>query len=195
MKVSLRHRRQILDDILSVDEAMVEYERFDGSMTEPVRQLSLERGDSAAALLVDRSRQVVILVEQFRYPAWSKDEQSGWLVEAVAGMVERGESPEVAVLREIEEEAGYRLDEVTHIATFFPSPGGSSERIFLYVGFVDGAQRIDGGGGVAGESEETRVVEISMSDVAGRLSRGELHDAKTVIGLQWLIARDRDSNQ
>lgn len=186
VEVDLRQRRRVFDDVLKIDEAVLRYEFFDGAMSEPVRRLSLERGDSVAALLVDRDRESVILIEQFRYPAWTKG--GGWLTEAIAGTVDPGETPEQAVRREVEEEAGYRIDALTHVFTFFVSPGGTSERVFLYCAFVTNSQRLGPGGGVTTEHEDIRVLEIPLADVGARLASGDFVDAKTLIGLQWLLS-------
>jgi len=192
MKVNLQERRHVFVDVFDIEEAVLQYELYDGSMSEPVRRLSLERGDSAAAILFDRARGSVILVEQFRYPAWSKG--GGWLIETIAGVVDPGESPELAVLREIEEESGYRVDAVTHVSTFFLSPGGSSERVFLYCALVDSSQRVDSGGGLDSENEDIRVLEIPTAELRHRLARGDFADAKTLIGLQWLLTQiDEDA--
>lgn len=187
MKVNIQKRRQVFVDVFEIEEAVIQYERYDGSMSGPVRRLSLERGDSVAAVLFDRAQGTVIVVEQFRYPAWSKS--GGWLIEAIAGTIDHDESPELAVCREIEEEAGYRVDTVTHVSTFFLSPGGSSERVFLYCAFVDSSQRVHSGGGVDTEDEDIRVIEIPVAELRHRLARGEFVDAKTLVGLQWLLTR------
>jgi ADP-ribose pyrophosphatase len=186
LKVEIEQRRLVFEDVFEVEEAVLRYERSDGAMSAPVRRLSVERGDSVAAVLVDRVRATVILAEQFRYPAWAKG--GGWLIETIAGMVDPGESPEQALRREVEEEAGYRIDALTHLSTFFLSPGGSSERIFLYCAFVENSQRVGSGGGMASEHEDIRLLEIPLAELGARLARGDFADAKTLIGLQWLDA-------
>ena len=187
VRVDIKRHRLVFDDFLRVEEVVLRYERYDGAMSEPVRRLSVERDDSVAAVLVERARGTVILVEQFRYPALCKG--GGWLIEAIAGAIDPGESPEQAVRREVEEEAGYRIDALTHVSTFFVSPGGSSERVFLYCAFVESADRLGPGGGVASEHEDLRVLEIPLVDLRGRLNSDEFVDAKTLVGLQWLLAR------
>ncbi len=141
---------------------------------------------------MDRARETVILVEQFRYPAWTRG--GGWLVETIAGTVDPGESPEQAVRREVEEEAGYRIGALTHVSTFFLSPGGSSERVFLYCAFVTRSQRLGSGGGASPEHEDIRVLEVPLAEVGSRLTSGDFVDAKTLIGLQWLLARSREGS-
>lgn len=185
--VQIEQRRVILDDFFKVEEAVVRYRRFDGEVSEPVRRLSLERGDSVAALLLDVARQRVVLVEQFKYPTLA--EGSGWIVETVAGMIDGGEDAETAVRREVQEEVGYTPLRLEPVATFYVSPGGSSERVFLYIAEVSESAKTGTGGGLAGEGEDIRTREYSLVEAFAALDAGAFCDAKTIIAIQWLRRR------
>jgi nudix-type nucleoside diphosphatase (YffH/AdpP family) len=187
LRVDVRSRRRLLDDFFKVDEAQVSFERFDGSMTPPVRRLVFERGDSVAAVVFDRDAERLLLTEQFRFPTLEKG--PGWLLEIIAGMIDAGEQPEESLKREIEEELGYRAHRIEHIAAFYVSPGGSSERIWLYYAEIGAADRVSAGGGLAREQEDIRVVWISLDEASAALKDGKIADAKTLIGLQWFQAR------
>src|SRR4249920_2263526 len=186
-KVDVRSRRRLLDDFFKVDEAEVSFERFDGSMTPPVRRLVFERGDSVAAVVFDRDSERLLLTEQFRFPTLEKG--PGWLLEIIAGMIDAGEQPEESLKREIEEELGYRAHRIEHISTFYVSPGGSSERIWLYYAEIAAADRVSAGGGLAHEQEDIRVVWIPPDEASAALKDGRIADAKSLIGLQWFQAR------
>ena len=183
-RVEVISRKRVLDDFFKVDEARLRFERYDGTMSEVVRRLNLERGDAAAALLVDVGRRTIHLVEQFMYPTLEK--AGGWIDTVVAGMIDAGETPEQAIRREILEEAGFEAQRVEPIASFFVSPGGSSERIFLFCALVSEAARRSAGGGLASENEDIRVVEWRLDDFLARLEAGGLQDAKTIIAGYWL---------
>jgi nudix-type nucleoside diphosphatase (YffH/AdpP family) len=186
-KVDVQNRRRLLDDFFKVDEAEVSFERFDGSMTPPVRRLVFERGDSVAAVVFDHDAQQLLLTEQFRFPTFEKG--PGWLIEIIAGMIEAGEQPEASMRREIEEELGYRADRIEHVATFYVSPGGSSERIWVYYAEVGAVGHVSAGGGLPGEHEDIRVISISPEEARAALKDGNIADAKTIIGLQWFLTR------
>jgi ADP-ribose pyrophosphatase len=177
--------RRILDDFFQVDESYVRFQRFDRSMAGPVRCLRFVRRDSAAAVMFNRQSQEVILVQQFRYPATAAG--AGWGIELVAGSIDPGETPEAGVRREIAEETGYQVDVVTPITTFFLSPGGSTERTFLFYTEVVDSDQLSTSGGLAGDNEDVRIVRVPVDQVAQLLDDGELADAKTIIGLRWLL--------
>jgi ADP-ribose pyrophosphatase len=160
-------------------------------MSSPVRRLSFERGDSVAAVVWRRDSDELLFTEQFRFPTLEKG--PGWLLEVIAGIIDPGETAEAAIRREIDEELGYRIDRVELIATFFLSPGGSSERIFLYFVDTTGASRMSAGGGVAGQHEDIRVVTMSRDTAREALNDGRFSDAKTIVGLQWFFNRGERS--
>ena len=169
-----------------VEEITLRHERFDGELTDPIERICLDRGDSTAAVIHDVKADRLILVEQFRFPAYDKG--PGWLLELPAGAVMPDEQADPArtMRRELREEIGYDVADLRHINTFYPSPGGSSERIHLYYARVSPAQQVGDGGGVSDEGEYIRRVALPVSEALERLERGEILDGKTLIGLQWL---------
>jgi nudix-type nucleoside diphosphatase (YffH/AdpP family) len=183
-KVEIQHKRLIFDDKFQIQEAKVSFQLYDGQMSNPVRRLVFERGDAAAALLFNYDSQKVLLIEQFRYPTYERG--PSWIQEVVAGVIKPDESPEEAIRREVEEEVGYRVQQLTPIATFYVSPGGTSERIFLFYAEVGDNDRISDGGGLVAENEDIRLVEYTRSDLVQALTSGQIQDAKTIIAVQWL---------
>jgi nudix-type nucleoside diphosphatase (YffH/AdpP family) len=176
----------ILDDFFKVEEVWFRRRNRHGELSDLQRSLCLERGDSVAVLLhnVDTGR--VILVDQFRYPAHA---DGGWIIETVAGMLGKDEAPEDAVRREALEETGYQLDDPQHLATFYTSPGGSSERIYLYFSEVTNASRVGAGGGLPEEGEEIYLREFTERGLADAMAAGEFKDVKTLVAVQWFLGR------
>lgn len=184
-RVVIHEKRRIFDGFFKLDEADVSFERFDGRMSKPVKRLSVERGDSVAAVIYNRDSRRAILVEQFKYPTY--EQGPGWIMETVAGISESGETPEAALRREVLEEVGYEIETLEQIATFYLSPGGSSERVFLYYAGVTAAGKVAPGGGVAGEEEDIRTIELSREELDTLVASGDVHDAKTLVGIHWLL--------
>jgi ADP-ribose pyrophosphatase len=170
--------------IFRVVAATLKFELYNGEMSEALVRLNLERGDSAAALVHDVPNDSLVMVEQFRYPACQNG--PGWLTEIVAGTVEDGDTPMHSMRREIWEEAGYRVQTLQHIGTFYMSPGGSSERIHLYYSAVDQSDGEGKGGGEPSEGEDLLVKTVPVDEALAQLAGGVIVDAKTAIALQWL---------
>lgn len=183
-KIAIQHKQLVFDDDFKIQEANLRFQRYNGQMSNLVRRLVFERGDAAAALLFNYDTQKVLLIEQFRYPTYEKG--PGWIQEVVAGVIKSDENPEDAIRREIEEEVGYRVQQLAPIATFYVSPGGTSERIFLYYAEVGDGDRVSDGGGLTAENEDIRLIAYSRSEILAALTTGQIQDAKTLIAIQWL---------
>jgi ADP-ribose pyrophosphatase len=155
-------------------------------MSDELVRISLNRGDSAAVVMVDPAAGTVILTEQFRYPTYGRT--SGWILEIPAGTVEDDEAhdPAQTLRREVMEEIGYTVRQVRHVYTFYVSPGGTSERILLYYAQVSPKDQTSRGGGLISEGEDIRILRLPVDAALSKLTAGEITDAKTIIGLQWL---------
>ncbi len=181
-KVEVSEERLAYDDFFKITAGRFKFEKFDGEMSEEVRRLCLDRGDAVAVVLFNRQTSKLVLIEQFRYPVYrALHGENGWLCELVAGVVEAGETPKEVVAREVMEEAGYRIKNVKLLSTVFPSPGGTSERVYIF--YAEVAGRENAGGGLASEHEDIRVMEMPVSKVYTMLKKGRIEDAKTMIGL------------
>lgn len=182
--------------LFRIVRATLRYRRFDGELSALVQRINFERGDSVGVLLFEPRAEAVILVRQFRYPVYAGLEpearagagaQRAWLLEIVAGMQDSGRTVREVAHRELLEEAGYELQgSLQPIATIYASPGGTSERIHIFLAEVKGGSSIGLGGGAASEGEDTQVVVLSLAEAMAMVVRGEIQDAKTVVALQHL---------
>ncbi|MEW2384842.1 NUDIX hydrolase [Micromonospora sp. NPDC047707] len=176
--------------IFTIREAELRYRTYgadrslSGDWSRAVTLVNADRGDSVAAVVVDTTRDELVLVEQFRFPTLGHG--SGWLVELVAGMVDADEAPETAIRREIQEEIGYDVCALERIATFYPSPGGSSERVILFYAEIDDSLQVNEGGGRADEAENIARRAVPLGDLPALIDSGTIQDAKTLAGLLWL---------
>lgn len=193
-RAEIRAQRRLFDDFFKIDELVVTHERFDGTMSHAERKLVFERGDAAALLLLNTDRNAVVLVEQFRAPVLVGRRHAdpattdGWSTEAIAGMIDPGEAPETAIIREAMEEVGYVVRAPELISTYFVSPGGASERVFLYFAEVRDADRTGPGGGVDAD-EDIRIIELPVDALFARLAAAAFDDPKLMIAAYWLQAR------
>ncbi len=167
-----------------IEAYRLRHRRFEGGWTDVMTRELFERGQAAVVLPYDAVRDRVVLIEQFRIGAYAAG-LGPWLIEAVAGIVEPGETPQAVVHREALEEAGCRITALETIGRVLPSPGGSSEILHLFCGRVDS----EGVGGVHGldhEHEDIRTFALPLEDALARLARGEILNANAVMTLQWL---------
>lgn len=158
-----------------------ELRRRNGEWQTQLRE-TYDRGDGAAVLLCDRATREVILIRQFRYPAFYRGE-APYLIEACAGKLE-GDDPETCARKEALEETGYRVGELVRAFDCFMSPGAVTERLTMYVGFV-GAAPESNGGGLVDEGEDIEVVRLPFAEALRQVGTGEIADAKTVMLLQY----------
>lgn len=165
--------------------ARLRHEKFDGTMSAEVERLVFERGNSVGVLLYDAGEDTVLLTKQFRYPAYIHD-GPGWLIEIVAGVQDKGRDMITVAHSELVEEIGYQIDKLQFLCHFYLSPGGASERMNLYLGYLHHAERVNEGGGMASEHEDIQLVRLTLPDALDMIQRGEICDAKTIIALQQL---------
>jgi nudix-type nucleoside diphosphatase (YffH/AdpP family) len=171
-----------------VNEAKLKHEQYGGAMSSELTRLNFERGDSVAILMHNPDDDTIVLTEQFRYSTYKpeNEKETGWILEIPAGTVEKGETAEDTVRREVKEEVGYEVEEVRHLSTFYVSPGWTSERIMLYYASVNPKNQTGKGGGVISEGEDIRVMLVKVNEALAKIDTGEIKDAKSIIALQWL---------
>lgn len=148
------------------------------------------RPDSTAILLHDPERKTVLLTEQDRLPVFLKEKSNSKILEACAGLIDEGELPEHTVIREVEEETGYRISQIKKIAQAYSSPAAFSELIHYFIGEYSPDLKVNDGGGLKEEGEEIETIELSFSEARKLLQDGKIHDAKTIILLQYAVIND-----
>ncbi|HTC04389.1 MAG TPA: NUDIX domain-containing protein [Xanthobacteraceae bacterium] len=189
-KVVISGKKRVFDSFFKIDEFSVSHEQLDGTMSADQRRLVFERGDSVAVLLLNLDSRNAVLVRQFKLPALigrRRDFEAttdGWITEAIAGMINENETPEATAIRETMEETGYQIHNPRLIAKFFSSPGGTSERIFLYFAEVRDSDRSGPGGGL--EDEDIEVLQIPLGELFRQLRIGSIEDPKLIIAGYWL---------
>lgn len=162
----------------------LQHRAFGGGWVEPQVREIFERGDAVGVLPYDPVADKLVLIEQFR-PGAIRGDQSPWMLELVAGIVEPGESDEEVAHREAMEEAGCELGVLEPIATLLPSAGACTEQVRLFCGRVSAAVA----GGVHGleeEGEDILVHSVPVADAFELLARNRIPNGHTLISLQWL---------
>jgi len=185
MYFHINDERPLYRGFFRLDAYTVEHECFDGGKQTIVRE-HLERGDAVAVLLYDPVRDAVLLIEQFRIgPAVRRDvaRDDAWLIEIVAGMLDENEDPETCARRECVEEAGYEPETLQPLGHYYATPGGSSERIYLYLGEVDADKPCGSGGGLDEEHEDIRTRWVSRKQAMEWMHEGRINSAPPMLAL------------
>jgi ADP-ribose pyrophosphatase len=162
----------------------IQHRRFAGDWSDPLVREVFERGDAVAVLPYDPITDSLVMIEQFR-PGAMRGDDSPWMLELIAGVVEDGENDEDVAHREAMEEAACELSELAPIATVFPSAGACSEQVRLFCGRVSSAA-IGGLHGLQEEGEDILVHSVSREDALQMLADDQIPNGHTLIALQWL---------
>ncbi len=167
------------------------YERYDKKWSKKIEREVFERGDAVSVLLYDPEKDSIVMVEQFRAGA-TRHPKGPWTLEIVAGTLEKHESPEECVVREVEEEAGFKLkNPLIRISDYLVSPGGSTERMWLFFTEVN-SENIGGIYGLEESGENTKVVVLKREEAMKMIEVGEIFVATAILSLYWLQNRLRN---
>lgn len=143
-----------------------------------------DRGNGAVILLYNAAKKTVVLTRQFRLPTYLNGNISGMVIEACAGLLD-SENPEECIIRETEEETGYRLSAVKKVFQSYMSPGSVTEILHFFIGEYQSEMKVSDGGGVADEHENIEVLEYPFDIAYQMIFSGEIIDAKTIMLLQY----------
>jgi nudix-type nucleoside diphosphatase (YffH/AdpP family) len=162
-----------------LDRYTIAYTRRDGASATLLREVH-DHGHGASVLPYDARRGTVLLVRQFRLPAYLTDGGDGFLIEACAGLLD-GDDPAICAQREAEEELGFNIAKLRHVITVYATPGSVTERIALFLADYDHEARIGDGGGHIHEGEDIEVLEMAFDEMRRMVKDGRINDAKTVM--------------
>ncbi|MFI8480503.1 NUDIX domain-containing protein [Pseudomonas sp. NPDC078700] len=182
--VEILEREACFRGFYSLDRLHLRHRQFSGEMGPVLSREVFLRHDAVCVLPYDPQRDVVVLIEQFRVGAMHKS-ANPWLLELVAGLIDKDEEPEEVAHREAMEEAGLKLGALWPVTQYYPSPGGSNERVHLFVGRCD-SEGVGGVFGLAEEGEDIQVHVWPLEDALDAVKDGRIDNAASIIALQWL---------
>ncbi len=162
----------------------LQYRAFDGGWVEPQVREIFERGDAVGVLPYCPQSDSVVMIEQFR-PGAMRGEDSPWMLEVIAGVVEEGEEDRDVVHREAMEEAGCEVLDLEQIATVIPSAGACTEEVRLFCGRLSSAA-VGGVRGVPEEGENILVHSVPVAEAFRLLDENRIPNGHTLISLLWL---------
>jgi ADP-ribose pyrophosphatase len=182
--VRILEDQEVFSGHFKVRRLRLQHRCFGGGWSEPQVREMFERGDAVGVLPYDPVTDRLVLIEQFR-PGAIRGEDSPWMLELIAGVVEPGESDEEVAHREAMEEADCELAELQAIATVLPSAGACSEQVRLFCGRVS-RTALGGIHGLEEEGEDILVHSVTRADALDLLAQNRIPNGHTLIALQWL---------
>ena len=181
--------KNIIYNSLSNDWATlnrIDYDfRFNDGSWKRLSRESYDRGNGTSILLYNKEKGTVILTKQFRMPAYANDKNDGMSIEVCAGALDKNEEPEVCIIREVEEEVGYKIEKATKVFESYMSPGAVTEKMYSFIAEYTEDMKLNDGGGVESEDEEIEVMELPFQEAVKMMFNGEIKDAKTIMLLQY----------
>jgi GDP-mannose pyrophosphatase NudK len=172
------------DNWYTLKKITYEYAKADGTVQTQVREV-YDRGNGATILLYNVDQATVILTRQFRLPTFVNGNKSGMLIETCAGLLDE-DNAEDCVIRETEEETGYRVTEVEKVFEAYMSPGSVTEIVHFFIAEYSETMKHDEGGGLDHEEENIEVLEMKVDKAMEMIRSGEIKDAKTIMLLQYV---------
>lgn len=184
--VVVNQRHYPYANFFSVEEFDLSYRRFDGTMSRVVNRATFISGDAVTVLPYDPERDRVLVIEQFRAGPFARGDANPWQLEAIAGRIDPGETPEDAARREAVEEAGLQLGDLIPVATYYPTPGAKAEFLYSYIGLCDLPDGCAGVFGIDSEAEDIRGHLISFDRLMDLVASGEASNAPLILSALWL---------
>jgi len=181
--IKIQKTELLSDNWYLLNKVTYEYQKEDNLVETHIREV-YDRGNGAAILLYNSIQKTVILTRQFRLPSYLNGNTSGMMIEVCAGLLDK-DHPEQCIIRETEEETGYRLSTVHKVFETYMSPGAVTEILYLFVGEYDASMKVNDGGGLDAEQENIEVLEYTFDEAFKMIKTGEIKDAKTVMLLQY----------
>lgn len=181
--VEIISKESVFEGFFKMVKYRFKHKLFAGGWSDVVEREMFERGHAAAMLPYDPKTDQVVIIEQIRIGAL--EHEHPWQLEIVAGMIDRAESAEELIRREAEEEAGITVGRVASVTSYYPSSGGCSEKLDVFVGEVD-ASKAHGIHGLDYEDEDIRVHVLSREQAYQWVKDGIFENGASIIALQWL---------
>lgn len=181
-EIKITETSLLSDNWYILNKVTFTYQKENEKIQTHVREV-YDRGNGAGILLYNTTKKTVILTRQFRLPTFLNGNKTGMMIEVCAGLLDQ-DNPEQAIIRETEEETGYRLSKVQKVVETYMSPGAVTEILYLFVAEYDESMKVSEGGGLASEQENIEVLEYTFDEAYAMIESGEITDAKTILLLQ-----------
>ena len=180
--IKIKNTEVLSDNWYTLNKVTYEFKNKHGEWETHSRE-AYDRGNGATILLYNKENKTVILTRQFRLPTYVNGNESGLLIEACAGLLDK-DNAEDCIRKETEEETGYKVSNVTKVFESYMSPGSVTEILYFFVAEYTKEMKVSEGGGLEEEQENIEVLELDFDVAFNMIGTGEIRDGKTIMLLQ-----------
>ena len=185
--LALSHaKRSVYKGFFSVEEHDLTYQKFNKEQSNVVTRSTLVSSDAVIVLPYDPVNDRILLIEQFRSGPYVKGDENPWVLEPIAGLIDEGETPESAGIREAQEEALLEIKRLELVARSYPSPGISTEFFHQYIGIVELLDSSDLIAGLSSENEDIRSHIFECEQFFEMIERGKVNVGPLILLGLWL---------
>jgi len=182
-RIKIKSTKLLSDNWYTLNKVTYDYQKKNGEWETHERE-AYDRGNGATILLYNKDKKTVILTRQFRLPTYVNGNESGMLIEACAGLLDK-DNAEDCIKKETEEETGYKISKVKKIFESYMSPGSVTEIVYFFIAEYSKDMKVSDGGGLVEEQENIEVLELNFEDAFNMINTGEIKDGKTIMLLQY----------
>ena len=190
--LALSHaKRSVYKGFFSVEEHDLTYQKFNNEQSNVVTRSTLVSSDAVIVLPYDPVNDRILLIEQFRAGPYVKGDENPCVLEPIAGLIDEGETPESAGIREAQEEAHLEIKRLELVARSYPSPGISTEFFHQYIGIVSLPEETNLVSGLESEAEDIRSHIFSYEEFYKMIVEGEMNVGPAILLGLWLSKNRR----
>ena len=179
-------KRVVYKGFFSVEEHDLSYRKFNNQQSSILTRSALISSEAVIVLPYDPVNDRILLIEQFRVGPYIKGDENPWVLEPIAGLIDEGETPESASIREALEEAHLEIKRLELVARSYPSPGISTEFFHQYIGIVELLDSSDLIAGLSSENEDIRSHIFECEQFFEMIERGKVNVGPLILLGLWL---------
>jgi len=183
-EIKIIETKLLSDNWAVLNEVTYESKNKNGVTETFIREI-YDKDSGACILLYNPKQKTVILTRQFRLPTYLNGNKDGMMIEVCAGLLD-GDSPEKCIIKETEEETGYKISNIQKVYEAYMSPGAVTEIVHFFIAEYNQDMKVSEGGGLESEQEEIEVLEMPYEEAYEMVKSGRIKDAKTIMLLQHL---------
>lgn len=187
--VEIVSKQSLYNGFFKMVQYKIKHKLFAGGWSSEITREMFERGHAVALLPYDPVTDEFVMIQQFRLGALATTE-SPWLIEVIAGMIDPGFEAEDVCHKEAQEEAGITLTQLTKVCSYLSSPGGTTERLDLFLAQTD-STKAQGIHGVDNEAEDIKVLRVPRLEAKKWLETGVIDNAAAIIILQHFFLHEQ----